>query len=171
MKYYSEVADLMLPYIKNRLLSVIRCHQGIMGECFFKKHPTTESQNINIFKLQNEEYFYLKNIKDIPYQAQMGTIEFHIWGSNIKKIDKPDIMTFDLETDEKLSLEKLRQGVKYLKETNLFNLKILGLLLLVIIFLEKLKEKIGLSFLLNKDFKLNKYEVYQKNIFIMIMIF
>ena len=56
--------------------------------------------------------------------------------------------------------------VKYLKETNLFNLKILGLLLLVIIFLEKLKEKIGLSFLLNKDFKLNKYEVYQKNIFI-----
>ena len=117
MKYYSEVAELMLPYVKNRLLSVIRCHQGIMGECFFKKHPTTESQNINIFKLQNEEYFYLKNIKDIPYQAQMGTIEFHIWGSNIKKIDKPDIMTFDLDPDEKLSLEKLRQGVKYLKET------------------------------------------------------
>ena len=117
VKYYSEVAELMLPYVKNRLLSVIRCHLGIMGECFFKKHPTTESQNINIFKLQNEEYFYLKNIKDIPYQAQMGTIEFHIWGSNIKKIDKPDIMAFDLDPDEKLSLEKLRQGVKHLKET------------------------------------------------------
>ena len=116
VNYYSEVSTLMLPYLKNRLLSVIRCHQGIKGECFFKKHPTTERKYLNIFKIQNDEYFYLNDSKQIVYQAQMGTVEFHTWGSNIKNLDKPDIMTFDLDPDEKLSLEKLRQGVWHLKE-------------------------------------------------------
>lgn len=56
--------------------------------------------------------------------------------------------------------------IKYLKETNLFNLKVLGILILSIIFLEKFKNKSKFEFLLNKNFDLEGYEVYQKNIFI-----
>lgn len=111
INYYIEISKYMLPFIENRLLSVIRCHDNIKGECFFKKHPTTEKEFVNIFKEKTEEYFFINNCYQLIYQAQNGTIEFHTSGSNIKKINKPNFMVFDLDPDEKLSLEKLREAV------------------------------------------------------------
>lgn len=115
VNYYNEISSLMLPYLKNRLLAVIRCHSGSNSQCFFKKHPTTESKYIKTFLDKSEEYFYLTTTKGIVNQAQMGTLEFHPWGSKITKIDKPDTMIFDLDPGENVSLTRLRQGVKDLK--------------------------------------------------------
>ena len=116
INYYSDISELMLKYTKNRLMSVIRCHKGIRANCFYKKHPNTERDLVNTFLLNNEEYFYLTEPKDIVLQAQMGTIEFHPWGSYIEHIDQPNMMVFDLDPDENLSLSSLRQGVTDLKK-------------------------------------------------------
>lgn len=115
INYYIEVSNLMLPYIKNRLLSVIRCHDGINGECFFKKHPSNDKDFVNSFMDDDEEYFYVKNQTELVYQAQMGTMEFHSWGSCVPKVNKPNFMVFDLDPDEKLPLSKLRDAVKKVK--------------------------------------------------------
>lgn len=112
--YYQKIAPLMLPYISNRPLSVIRCHKGFNDACFFKKHPQLD--NVKTFFDKDEEYFYLTTKKEIIYQAQMGTIEFHPWGSKVKAVDKPDIMIFDLDPDEKMPLETLRECVLKLKD-------------------------------------------------------
>lgn len=116
IKYYEKVAERMLPFVANRPLSVIRCHGGVDGECFFKKHPTTEKEMVKTFFKNGEEYFYISTIKEIVFQAQMGTIEFHTNGATVKKLENPNIMVFDLDPDEKLSLNKLRDGVTKLKE-------------------------------------------------------
>ena len=116
INYYKEVASLMLPYIKDRPISLIRCHGGVGGECFFKKHPTTEKEFVKTFIKDDKEYFYLNEEKEIVQQAQMGTIEFHTNGATINNLDKPTIMVFDLDPDEKMPLDKLRQGVMFLKE-------------------------------------------------------
>lgn len=116
-KYYEDISELMLPYLNKRLLSVIRCHQGVSDACFFKKHPTTETKNVQTFMDGGDEYFYVKNKKQIVYQAQMGTIEFHIWGSKLPKVEKPDIIVFDLDPDKGLEISKLRKGVLILKDT------------------------------------------------------
>ena len=116
-RYYADVAKFMMPYLDRRLLSVIRCHQGIKGKCFFKKHPTTESSHIKTYSFKKgEEYFYLTRPADIVFQAQMGTIEFHIWASTISAVEKPDIMTFDLDPDKTLDIAKLRDAVMKLKD-------------------------------------------------------
>lgn len=115
VKYYGDVAKYMLPFLDKRLLSVIRCHAGIGGKCFFKKHPTTENAHIQKYLLDGEEYFYLSDEKGIVSQAQMGTIEFHFWASKVTNIDKPDIMTFDLDPDKNLHIDKLREAVFNLK--------------------------------------------------------
>jgi len=42
----------------------------------------------------------------------MGTLEFHTWGSRADNLEKPDMMVFDLDPDEGMGLETVRQGVK-----------------------------------------------------------
>lgn len=117
VKYYEKVAKRMLVYMKSRLLSVVRCH-GKLEDCFFKKHPTSENfaQKIFLDKNDDYEYFFVEDEKGLIEQVQFGTLEFHLWGSHVKTLEKPDYMVFDLDPDEKLSLNKVREGVKDLKK-------------------------------------------------------
>ena len=109
-----------MPYLENRLISVVRCPDGIDGEHFFKKHLEDDRIGISKVKLKNktskkEDYYYINDITGLINETQMNSIEFHIWGSQAKTIEKPDIIVFDLDPDEKLSLKKLRDGVRDLK--------------------------------------------------------
>ena len=111
INYYIGISNWMLPFVKNRLLSVIRCHDNIEKEIFFKKHPTNDKDMVERYFDDEEEYFYITNKTQLIYQAQMGTLEFHTWGSSIDDLENPNVMIFDLDPDEKLSLSKLREGV------------------------------------------------------------
>ncbi len=120
VKYYQKVSKRMLPYLENRLISVVRCPDGIDGEQFFKKHLEDGRIGISKVKLKNktskkEDYYYINDITGLINETQMNSIEFHIWGSQVKTIEKSDIIVFDLDPDEKLSLKKLRDGVRDLK--------------------------------------------------------
>ena len=61
---------------------------------------------------QTEEYFYIRDISGLISEAQMGTLEFHTWGSRTESLEKPDIMVLDLDPDEGMNLGQVRQGVK-----------------------------------------------------------
>ena len=120
IKYYQKVSKRMMPYLENRLISVVRCPDGIDEEQFFKKHLEDDRVGISKVKLKNktskkEDYYYINDITGLINEAQMNSIEFHIWGSQVKTLEKPDIIVFDLDPDEKLSLKKLRDGVRDLK--------------------------------------------------------
>ena len=111
INYYIDISCLMLPFIENRLLSVIRCHGDNGNECFYKKHPSNDKDMVKTKKVSGEEYFYINTQEELVYQVQMGTIEFHPWGSVVKSLTKPNMMIFDLDPDEKLPLAKLRDAV------------------------------------------------------------
>lgn len=120
IRYYEKVAERMLPYVAHRLLSIVRCPKGVSQTCFFKKHPGSNGKGIVPLTVSNsdgqpEEYFYIENISGLIYEAQMGTLEFHTWGSGIEDPEKPDIMVFDLDPDEGMDLRQVRQGVKDVK--------------------------------------------------------
>ncbi len=118
--YYQKVYYRMEPYLRNRLISSIRCPDGINESCFFKKHLGIHNKGIGTLNVKNdkkeiEDFYYIKNISGLISEVQLNTIEFHIWGSTVKNIEKPDIFVFDLDPDEGLSIDKVRQGVKDLK--------------------------------------------------------
>ncbi len=120
LNYYNQVADEMLKFMKGRLLSVVRCH-GSFVHSFYKKHPTVENEGIKKFAIQNDEgkqqeYFSVEDKTGLLWQVQLGTLEFHMWGSHAEKLDKPDYMVFDLDPDKNLGLDKIRQGVRDLKK-------------------------------------------------------
>jgi len=122
IRYYAQVAERILPYVSHRILSVVRCPNGISGSCFFKKHPSPSSKNKGIVTIpianssgEEKDYFYIENVSGLISEAQMGTLEFHTWGSCANDLEKPDIMVFDLDPDEGMDLNTVRQGVKDLK--------------------------------------------------------
>lgn len=110
--YYEKIAPRMMPYLENRLISTIRAPYGTTKEIFYKKH--LENSHGFLEKLGN--YYYILDTIALLSEVQMNSYEFHIWGSNATKNNYPNMMVFDFDPDEKLSLETLRLGVKYLKE-------------------------------------------------------
>lgn len=118
--YYSKVAERMLPYAAGRILSIIRCPDGISSQCFYKKHPGPGDKGIVEIPVKGKggdekNYFYIENIYGLISEVQMGTIEFHTWGSRAENLELPDMMVFDLDPEEGLDLSRVREGVKDLK--------------------------------------------------------
>jgi len=121
VRYYATVAERMLPYAGSRILSIVRCPKGIASSCFYKKHPGPGGSGIVTVPVTNsdgetEEYFYVRDAAGLVAEAQMGTLEFHVWGSRVDNLERPDMMVFDLDPDEGMALETVRQGVRDIKE-------------------------------------------------------
>jgi bifunctional non-homologous end joining protein LigD len=117
VRYYEKVSARMLPYVSHRILSIVRCPKGVSQACFYKKHPGPDNKGIVTIPVTNsggetEEYFYIENASGLIFEAQMGTLEFHTWGSRIEELEKPDMMVFDLDPDAGMNLDTVRQGVR-----------------------------------------------------------
>lgn len=120
-KYYITIADRFMPYIENRILSVLRCPRGLRGECFYQKHLDREADGIGKLSVieksgDTDEYLYIKDVNGLVNAVQMGTVEFHTWGSQVDRLEMPDMITFDLDPDEGLDIEHVRTGVKDMKK-------------------------------------------------------
>ena len=88
-----------------RILSIVRCPRGIAQACFYKKHPGPDNKGIVTVPITNsdgqtEAYFYIEDAAGLIREAQMGTLEFHTWGSRADALETPDVMVFDLDPDE-----------------------------------------------------------------------
>jgi len=117
IRYYEKVSERMLPYVSKRILSIVRCPKGISETCFYKKHPISDRKGIVTIPITTgdgdmEEYFYIESTAGLVYEAQMGTLEFHTWGSRVDNLENPDMMVFDLDPDEGMDLSRIRQGVR-----------------------------------------------------------
>ncbi len=121
IRYYLQVGERMLEYSSNRILSVVRCPKGVSQPCFFKKHPLPGTKGIITIPIAGndkieEEYFYIKDIQGLIAEVQLGTLEFHTWGSRVDSLEQPDVMVFDLDPDEGMELERIRQGAREIKD-------------------------------------------------------
>lgn len=120
VNYYFHISKKILPYLKNRLISEVRVHGDFSSGKFFKKHPQTnqdvERFYINKSKTSKNEYFYIKNKKQLINEVQLGAVEFHIWNSTIDNINYPDYMIFDLDPDEKMNIKNLQKAVLIIKK-------------------------------------------------------
>ncbi len=119
--YYAAIAAPIMIDAANRPLTLIRCPQGRAKKCFFQKHdtgamgdfvhhvPVTEKDG------STEDYLYVDRVEGLLGCVQMGTIEFHGWGSRIDPLEKPDRLVFDLDPDEGLDFGAVRDGAEKLR--------------------------------------------------------
>lgn len=118
--HYARVAPLLLPYLNNRPVYLLRCPEGIRGEQFFQKHATKLSiPGIRMLDPSlDPEHDPLMAIDDAHALAgvnQMGTIELHVCSATADKIDRPDNMVFDLDPDPSLPWNKVKEAAQLMK--------------------------------------------------------
>ena len=116
--FYSAVGPVILPWIAQRPVSLVRCPQGRGKQCFFQKHDAgsfgDHVRHIPIKEKsgKKEDYLYVDDVDGILSCVQMGTIEFHGWGSRVDDVEKPDRMIFDLDPDEGLDFADVKKAAR-----------------------------------------------------------
>ncbi|CAN5145854.1 hypothetical protein BH10PSE13_BH10PSE13_07270 [soil metagenome] len=120
--YYEIVAPIMLPWAGSRPISLVRCPQGRAKKCFFQKHESgmfgDHVHHVAILEKDGHEepYLFIDDADGLLTCVQMGTIEFHGWGSRIEDVEKADRLVFDLDPDEGLDFETVRKAAFHFRD-------------------------------------------------------
>ena len=105
----------------HRPMTLIRCPQGRSKKCFFQKHDSgTFGEHVKHVpvkekKGETQDYLYFDDIRGLLQCVQMGTIEFHGWGSRSDRLEYPDRLVFDLDPDVGLDFGKVKEAAVKLK--------------------------------------------------------
>jgi bifunctional non-homologous end joining protein LigD len=120
--YYAVVADVMLEELGGRPISLVRCPQGRAKACFFQKHDSgmfsDDVHHVDIAESdgKTEPYLFVDNVEGLLNCVQMGTIEFHGWGSRVADIERPDRLVIDLDPDEGLDFAVVRSAAVVVRD-------------------------------------------------------
>jgi bifunctional non-homologous end joining protein LigD len=119
-EFYAAIADFILPHVRRRPLTLLRCPDGRQGECFYQKHlgeavpdilrtiPITDKEG-------TLEYIVMDDIRGLISLVQLGVLEIHPWGSREDDLERPDILTFDLDPGPDLGWPEVIEGARFLR--------------------------------------------------------
>jgi len=115
-EYLAAAAPRMLPYLAQRLVSLVRCPQGRANQCFFQRHAGKgfpedfDSLPVEQKNGEMEDYIYIRDRSGLVAAAQVGVLEFHLWGSRVDRIERPERVVFDLDPDPTLSFAAVKRA-------------------------------------------------------------
>ena len=107
LNYYDAVADLILPHLKDRPLSLKRYPNGITQQFFFQKDaPLTFApwlRTEEIYSDHNEapiRYVFAQDRASLLYLVNLGCIDHNPWMSRSPTLDNPDFVLIDLDPQD-----------------------------------------------------------------------
>lgn len=121
LNYYYQAAEYILPYLKDRPLSLNRFPGGINGPGFYQKDvkgkapewaetfPYTTSDG------EDKEFLVGADEATLLYMASLGCIEMNPWFSRIQNPDNPDYCVIDLDPD-KNTFDQVIQAAQEVKK-------------------------------------------------------
>jgi bifunctional non-homologous end joining protein LigD len=98
--YWLAVADVALPYLASRPLTLYRCPDGYAAQCFYQKHVGVGVPAVVprvAIKPGADPYAAIDGADSLVALVQIGVLEMHVWGSRVEHLDSPDIIIFDLD--------------------------------------------------------------------------
>jgi bifunctional non-homologous end joining protein LigD len=100
--YYERIADWIVPHLRGRPLTLVRCPEGLRGECSYMKHSKVWApaplRRVSIQeKKKVGEYLIADDAAAAVALVQMGVLEVHTWNSDIGRIEQPNRLVLDLD--------------------------------------------------------------------------
>ncbi|MBX3619628.1 MAG: DNA ligase D [Rhizobacter sp.] len=117
VEFYAAVAELMLPHLKSRPVSLLRAPDGVGGELFFQKHAEGRAL-AHVDTLDRALYpshaplLAIGTPLGLMSAAQMNVIEVHTWNATTRAMDRPDRMVFDLDPGEGVAWPQVREATQ-----------------------------------------------------------
>ena len=97
LQYLVTVAPFMLPFLKDRLLTVIRFPHGMFGESFYQKNcPDYAPDFIQTSRHDDTDFILCNNVDTLIWLGNQLAMEFHIPFQSIH-YEHPSEIVFDLD--------------------------------------------------------------------------
>lgn len=114
ISYYDKMSDYILPYLKNRPLSLKRNPNGIKEQGFFHKDAGEGApswvKKAEIYAESSEKtvhYIVCNDKATLLYLANLGCIEMNPWNSVTATIGKPSYFVIDIDPSEKNTFDQV----------------------------------------------------------------
>lgn len=119
-EHYVHVADRMLPHIRHRPVTMIRC-PDTYEKCFFQKHidEAAHYQGVTPVYLKENEgrgrYASVDQLTGMIALVQLGVVEFHTPGIRSDRLTHPDRFILDLDPDPSVEWAAVVEAARALK--------------------------------------------------------
>jgi len=101
LSYLVQISPYMLPFLQNRLLTVIRFPHGMFGEAFYQKNcPDYAPDFIQTKKHEDIDYIICNNLSTLIWLGNQLAFEYHIPFQTIDTSNPTEIV-FDLDPPSK----------------------------------------------------------------------
>jgi bifunctional non-homologous end joining protein LigD len=119
-EYYELVAERMLPHVRNRPLTLVRCPEGTKKPCFFQKHPGDGTpKEIRLVQVPEGDgtapYGVIDDVQGLFALVQVGALEIHTWGSHADTAENPDLLVLDLDPDPSVPFARVADAAHELR--------------------------------------------------------
>ncbi|HEX2191110.1 MAG TPA: non-homologous end-joining DNA ligase [Longimicrobiaceae bacterium] len=120
-EYYAAAAERMLPHVRGRPLTLVRCPSGENAQCFYQRRAgrgTPRALGRVKVPVEGEEETYLvaDSLAALLSLVQMGTLEVHVWGARRDRLDRPDRLILDLDPAEGVPWAAVVAAAKEVRE-------------------------------------------------------
>jgi bifunctional non-homologous end joining protein LigD len=122
--YYYQVAEYILPYLKDRPLSLNRFPGGIHGPSFYQKDIKNKGPEwAKTFPYrtsdgEDKEYLVGNDEATLLWMASLGCIEMNPWFSRVGSPDNPDFCVIDLDPDKNTFEQVIEAALEVKKVLN-----------------------------------------------------
>lgn len=119
-RYFAAVARHMLPLVARRPLTLVRCPEGLSGDCFYQRHagpafPVAVGRTY-LAEVIEGEALYVADAAGLAGLAQAGVLEIHCWGCRIDRPERPDKLVFDLDPGPGMGLPELIEAALEIRQ-------------------------------------------------------
>ncbi len=123
LTYYEGMSRYILPYLKNRPMSLKRNPNGIRDKGFYHKDAGSIAPSwMKTAKVHSEsnnkeiDYLLCNDKSSLLFIANLGCIEMNPWNSTIKKPDQPDYLVLDIDPSDNNSFDQVIEVAKVIGE-------------------------------------------------------
>jgi bifunctional non-homologous end joining protein LigD len=122
--YYRAVAATIVPYLKERPLTLQRYPDGVDGPSFFEKNlPKGVPDWVDRVTTSASEggkkvtYVVCNDEPTLVYAANLASIPLHAWTSRVETLDEPDFVFFDIDAGDDCTLKTLAAVTLAMRDT------------------------------------------------------
>jgi bifunctional non-homologous end joining protein LigD len=122
LQYYADIADLLLPHLRNRAMVMKRYPHGAAGPFFFmKRAPSPRPAWIETCSIEHSsgtviDFPVIQDRAALLWVINLGCIDLNQWYARCDDVERPDYLHFDLDPGVGAPFERVLETALVVRE-------------------------------------------------------